>query len=66
MTTQTHSFQEQHAIIKKIVAFVAITIMMYWLLGPAGVLYALGFGTIFVVAYLLTKAFASLLDPDVY
>lgn len=66
MTTQTHSFQDQHAIVKKIVAFLVITIALYWLLGPVGILYALTLGAVFLLFYLLTKAFASLLDPDVY
>jgi hypothetical protein len=66
MTTQTHSFQEQHGIVRKLIAFLVITIAMYWLLGPVGILYALGLGAVFLLIYLLTRAFAALLDPDVY
>jgi hypothetical protein len=42
--------------------FVVIAAILYLLLGPAGLLLALGFE----VLYLLTIAFAALLDPDVY
>ena len=66
MMIQTHSFREQPAIIRKIIAFVMIAIVLYLLLGPIGILYALGFGTLFLLIYLLTTAFAALLDPDVY
>ena len=66
MAAQTHSFQEQHATARKLIAFLVITIAMYWLLGPAGILYALALGAVFLVFYLLTRAFAALLDPDVY
>jgi hypothetical protein len=66
MAAQTHSFQEQHATVRKLIAFLVITIAMYWLLGPAGILYALALGAVFLVFYLLTRAFAALLDPDVY
>jgi hypothetical protein len=66
MATQTHSLQEQHAIVRKLIAFLVVAIALYWLLGPVGVFYALGLGAVFLVFYLLTRAFASLLDPDVY
>jgi hypothetical protein len=66
MATQTHLFQEQHAIVRKLIAFLVITIAMYWLLGSVGIFYALGLGAVFLVFYLFTRAFASLLDPDVY
>jgi hypothetical protein len=66
MTTQTFSLPEQRAIVKKIIAFLVITVALYWLLGPDGVAYALGLGAVFLVLYLLTRAFAALLDPDVY
>jgi len=35
-------------------------------LGPVGILYALGFWVLLLLIYLLTTAFAALLDPDVY
>jgi hypothetical protein len=66
MIIQTHSFREQPATVRKIIAFAMITIMLYLLLGPIGILYALGFGAVFLLIYLLTTAFAALLDPDVY
>jgi hypothetical protein len=66
MMIQTHSFREQPAIVRKIIAFVMIAIVLYWFLGPVGILYTLGFGALFLLIYLLTTAFAALLDPDVY
>ena len=44
------------------VEFVVIATVLCLFLGPIGVLYALGFE----VLYLLTIAFAAILDPDVY
>jgi hypothetical protein len=64
--TQTHSLREQHAIVRTLLAFLAITIALYWLLGPASILYALALGAVFPVLNLLTRAFAALLDPAVY
>jgi uncharacterized membrane protein len=66
MTTQTLWLREQHAIVRKIIAFLVIIIALYWLVGPAGILSALALGAVFLLFYLLTRAFASLLDPDVY
>ena len=66
MTTQTLWLREQHAIVKKIIAFLVIMIALYWLFGSPGITYALALGAVFLVLYLLTRAFASLLDPDVY
>ena len=66
MMIQTHTFREQPATVRKIIAFVMIAIVLYWLVGPIGILYALGFGALFLLIYLLTTAFAALLDPDVY
>jgi len=34
--------------------------------GATGILYALGFGVLYLLTYLLTMAFAEILDPDVY
>lgn len=42
--------------------FVVIAALLYLIFGPIGTLFALGFA----VVYLLTMAFAALLDPDVY
>jgi hypothetical protein len=66
MTTQTHSLREHPAIVRNIIAFLVITIALYWLLGAVGILYALALGALFLLFYLLTRAFAALLDPDVY
>ena len=66
MTSQTLWLREQHAIVKKSIAFLVIMIALYWLFGPPGITYALALGAVFLVLYLLTRAFASLLDPDVY
>jgi len=49
MMIQMHSFREQPAIVRKIIAFVAIAMVLYWLLGPIGILYALGFGALFLL-----------------
>jgi len=66
----THSFRNQPAIAKTIprtiIGFGIMVTVLYLLLGPVGFLYALGLGILFLVAYLLTTAFAALLDPDVY
>jgi hypothetical protein len=62
----THSFRKQPAIVKTIIGFGAIAIVLYLLLGPIGILYALGFEVLVLLTYLLTTAFAALLDPDVY
>ena len=44
------------------VGLVVIATVLCLIFGPIGILYALGFE----VLYLLTIAFAALLDPDVY
>ena len=66
MMIQTHSFREQPAIVRTIIAFVVIAIVLWWLGGAVGILYALGFGVLLLLIYLVTTAFAALLDPDVY
>ena len=66
MMIQTHSFREQPAIVRTIIAFVVIAIVLWWLGGAVGILYALGFGILLLLIYLVTTAFAALLDPDVY
>jgi hypothetical protein len=63
---QSHSFRQQPVIVRTIVGFMAIVTISYLLLGPIGILYALGFEILFLLIYLLTTAFAELLDPDVY
>jgi hypothetical protein len=66
MMIQTHSFREQPAIVRTMIAFVAIAIVLWWFVGAVGILYALGLGALLLLIYLLTTAFAALLDPDVY
>ena len=63
---QTHSFRAQPAIVRTTIGFVVIAALLYLFLGPIGILYALGFEVLFLLIYLLTSAFAALLDPDVY
>jgi hypothetical protein len=48
------------------IGFVVIATVLYLFLGPIGVLYALGFVILYLLIYLLTIAFATLLYPDVY
>ena len=62
----THSFRNHPATVKSVIGFVVIAIALYLLLGPIGILYALGLAILFLLAHLLTIAFAALLDPDVY
>ena len=62
----THSLRDQPAIVRTVVGFAVIAIVLYLFLGPIGILYALGFEILVLLTYLLTIAFATLLDPDVY
>jgi hypothetical protein len=48
------------------IGFLAIVIALYLFVGPIGILYAVGFEIVVLLTYLLTIAFAALLDPDVY
>ena len=61
-----HLYREQHAIVRTLTWFVALATPLYLFFGPIGILYALGLEAIYLVIYLLTTAFASFLDPDVY
>ena len=54
--------RKQPPIVRTMVGFVVIATVLCLFFGPIGILYALGFE----VLYLLTIAFAALLDPDVY
>jgi len=63
---QTHSFRKQPAIARTLIGFAVIATILCLFLGPVGILYAMGFGVLFLLIYLLTTAFAALLDPDVY
>ena len=62
----THSFRNQSAVIRTMIGFVVIATVLCLFLGSVGILYALGFGVLFLLTYLLTAAFAALLDPDEY
>ena len=64
--TQMHWLREQPTVVRTITGFVVIATVLCLFLGPIGVLYALGFEVLFLLIYLLTSAFAALLDPDVY
>jgi hypothetical protein len=63
---QTHWFREHPAVIRKMFGFLLITIVLCFLLGPTGILYAVGFEVVYVLTYLFMVAFATLLDRDVY
>jgi len=63
---QMHWLREQPAVVRTIIGFVVIATVLCLFLGPIGILYALGFEVLFLLIYLLTSAFAALLDPDVY
>jgi hypothetical protein len=57
-----HWFRKQPPIVRTTVGFVVIATMLCLLFGPTGIPYALGLEAL----YLLTLAFAAILDPDVY
>jgi hypothetical protein len=63
---RTHSFREQPAIVRSLIGLVVLATILYLLLGPVGILYAVGFEVLYLLTYLLMTAFAALLDPDVY
>jgi hypothetical protein len=46
--------------------FLVITIVLCSLLGPTGILYAVGLEVVYLLTYLFLVAFTTLLDPDVY
>jgi hypothetical protein len=66
MMIQIHSFREQHPIVGSIIGFVVIATVLCLFLGPTGILYALAFGVLYLLTYLLTITLAALLGPDVY
>ena len=57
-----HWLRQQPRVVRTIVGFVVIATLLCLFFGPTGILYALGLE----VLYLLTTAFAAILDPDVY
>jgi len=57
-----HWFRRLPPIVRTMVTFVVIATVLCLLLGPTGILFALGIEAF----YLLTIAFAASLDPDVY
>jgi hypothetical protein len=63
---QTHWLREQSAVVRTMIGFVALATLLCVFLGPTGILYALGFEALYWLLYLLSSAFAALLDPDVY
>ena len=54
--------RKQPPIVRTTVGFVATATVLCLFFGPSGILYALGLEAL----YLLTTAFAAILDPDVY
>jgi hypothetical protein len=66
MMVQTHWFREHPAVIRKMIGFLVITIVLCFLLGPTGILYAVGFEVAYLLTYLFMVAFATLLGPDVF
>jgi hypothetical protein len=66
MKVRTHWFREHPNVIRRLIAFLVITIILCFFLGPTGILYAVGFEVVYLVTYLFMVAFATLLDPDVY
>ena len=66
MMVQIHWFQEQHPVVRSMIAFVVIATVLCLFLGPVGILYALGFEVLYLLTYLLTITLAALLGPDVY
>jgi hypothetical protein len=59
-------YREQHALVRTVIWFVVLATALYLFFGAIGILYALGLEAVYLVIYLLTTAFASFLDPDVY
>jgi hypothetical protein len=66
MMVQTHWFGEHRPIFTSMIGFVVIATLLCLLLGPIGIVYALGFEVLYLLTYLLTTALAGLLDPDEY
>jgi hypothetical protein len=62
----THQLREQPAVVRPVIGFVVLATILCLLVGPVGILYALGFGVLFLLIYGLSAAFAAFLDPDVY
>ena len=48
------------------IGFAVMAAILCLFLGSVDILYVLGFGVLILLIYLLTTAFAALLDPDVY
>jgi hypothetical protein len=48
------------------IGFLVMATILCFLLGPTGILYAVGFEVVYLLTYLFMVAFATLLDPDVY
>ena len=61
-----HWFREQPAIVRTMIGLAVMAAVMCLFLGSIGILYAVGFGILYLLVYLLSTAFAALLDPDVY
>ena len=66
MIVQQHWFREQRPIVRSMIGFVVMATVLCLLLGPVGILYAVGLEVLYLLTYLLTTALAGLLDPDEY
>jgi len=63
---EMHWFREQPPIVRTTIGFVVMATVLWLLLGPTGILYAIGFEVLYLLSYLLTTAFAALLVSDEY
>ena len=66
MMVLTHWFRGHPALARTMIGFAVTAALFYLLLGPTGILYALGFAALYGLTYLLATAFGSLLFPDEY
>jgi hypothetical protein len=66
MMVQMHWFGDRRPIVTSMIGFVVVATLLCLLLGPIGIVYALGFEVLYLLTYLLTIAFAALLDSDEY
>ena len=66
LKVQMHWFRKQPPIVRAVVGSMVIATVLCLCFGATGILYALGFGVLYLLTYLLTMAFAEILDPDVY
>lgn len=63
---RTRSFRKRRTIARTMIGFAVMAAILCLFLGSVDILYVFGFGILILLIYLLTTAFAALLDPDVY